>query len=396
MFNTVKKKLSYKVKELYNLGLDRHEKEIVNTVLSSKNFGEKFSNKVPEKIKSLAFIIPEIDKFSGGITSILRLGTYLSKFGFDISYIDFNNNDLEKLKKNARSNLQNYQGTVLKIVDTKESDYDAVVATNWLSVYYLNNFNAYKLYFVQDFEPYFFKLNERYLLAKLSYELGAHIVSLGRWNLDQITKNCLIDSRIDYIDFPYEPSEYAETIVRKYSEYGKKSKIKIAAYMKEDGKRIPTIIQNILKNSKKELEKYGIELEVVFFGLNPHYAVSVGQNLGKLNKDELRKLYGSCDFGMVASMTNISLVPYEMLAAGLPLIEFEEGSYTSFLPRESAILVDFNYKTFVNKIIQCLKHTDLIEQKMHIAKEVIKTLSWEKTAREFVDILDSLMKGERT
>ncbi len=59
-----------------------------------------------------------------------------------------------------------------------------------------------------------------------------------------------------------------------------------------------------------------------------------GNNLGKLNKEEMKSLYEKSDFGIVASMTNISLVPYEMLAMGLPIVEFKDGSFPFFFPGE--------------------------------------------------------------
>jgi len=65
-------------------------------------------------------------------------------------------------------------------IEKSSSGYDIIIATSWQSVYYVRNFSGYKAYFVQDFEPYFFKLNERYLLAKKTYELGLHIISLGK------------------------------------------------------------------------------------------------------------------------------------------------------------------------------------------------------------------------
>lgn len=39
------------------------------------------------------------------------------------------------------------------------------------------------------------------------------------------------------------------------------------------------------------------------------------------------------------SYTNISLVPYEMMATGLPLVELKEGTFTEFMPERSAVLL---------------------------------------------------------
>ena len=67
-------------------------------------------------------------------------------------------------------------------------------------------------------------------------------------------------------------------------------------------------------------------------------------------KSELLNLYNTSDFGLVASLTNISLVPYEMLATGLPIIEFKEGTFEYFFPENTAIITSFDYNDFYKKV----------------------------------------------
>lgn len=384
-------KIAYKIKELYEVGFNIRERKIIESVLDSKEFGEKLVNTPPKQIKRLAFIVPGVDRYSGGITSILRLGTYLTNMGYSVSYIDFQNRNIEENIHNAKCNLNTVKGEFLELRTAESRKYDIVIAGNWQAVYYLNDFDAYKMYFVQDYEPYFFKLNERFLLSKLTYQLGEHIVSLGKWNIEQISRECKTDSKMDYISFPYEPSEYSKSIERNFDSYKEKKRIKIAVYTKEEGKRIPNILQCILERTEEYFKNKGIVLEIVYFGLKSNYKVRVGKNMGKLNKDEMLKLYNSSDFGMVASMTNISLVPYEMIATGLPVIEMQEGSFSSFFPKETAILIDYNYKTLVEQIENSLSNPDVLKIMTDNAMNEIKKLSWKKTALEFSDILQGLL-----
>ena len=86
----------------------------------------------------------------------------------------------------------------------------------------------------------------------------------------------------------------------------------------------------MLEKASKVFNEKGYEIEVNFFGFNKSTKLSFGNNLGKLNKEEMKSLYEKSDFGIVASMTNISLVPYEMLAMGLPIVEFKDGSFPFF------------------------------------------------------------------
>lgn len=385
-------KLAYWIKDIYQIGIDKHEKIIVNSAMETEGFSEIINNISPNSVYKVAFIVQGISKYSGGITSVLRLGTYLENYGHSVSYLDYTNQNISEIKNNAAFNLPSYQGKIKNYYKTGREDYDVVIATSWESFYRLNRFKAYKMYFVQDFEPYFNKFNEKFLLAKKTYELGAHIISLGSWNIEMIRRECNIVSKLDVLSFPYEPNEYSLRIKRDYLNYAQKKHLKIAVYTKEEGKRIPNILQFILKNTYEHFDKKGIKLDVMFFGLKKHYKVSIGKNLGKLNRKQLVELYNSCDFGMCASMTNISLVPYEMLATGLPVIEFSDGSYVDFLPEESATLIDFNYLTLIMKLEELLENPKLIEKQIEIGKAALKKLSWVNTASEFNQILESLVE----
>lgn len=385
-------KLAYWIKGIYQVGIDRHEKLTVNSAMDIDGFAEQIINVPPKSVHSIAFIIQGISKFSGGITSILRLGTYLEGYGHSVSYLDFTNQSMNELKSHATFNLSNYKGAIENYYKVNKEEYDVVIATSWESFYRLYKFNAYKMYFVQDFEPYFSKFNEKFLLAKKTYELGAHIVSLGVWNIEMIKKECNTVSMLDTVSFPYEPKEYYLSDKRNYMDYAQKKSLKIAVYTKEEGKRIPNILQYILSKTCEELSNRGIELDVFFFGLKENYSVSVGKNLGKLTREQLIELYSKCDFGMCASMTNISLVPYEMLAMGLPVIEFADGSYSDFLPATSATLIDYNYHTLVAKLQNLINNPNLIEEQVIVGRKALKKLSWENTAAEFNQILESIVE----
>ena len=324
----------------YNRQLDAHESNIVRKALADEDFSIE-KNPKPKKTEKIAIVVGSIMQFSGGHTSMLRLGTGLCELGKDITYV--------------------------------------------------RNFSGYKAYFVQDFEPYFFKLNERYLLAKKTYELGLHIISLGKWNLEQIKRNCNVpeNEKLDYIDFPYEPKEYSAG-ERDYSSYSGKKKISFAVYSKEDGKRIPNLLQVMLEKASKVFNEKGYEIEVNFFGFNKSTKLSFGNNLGKLNKEEMKSLYEKSDFGIVASMTNISLVPYEMLAMGLPIVEFKDGSFPFFFPENTAMLVDYNYNSLVEEVIKSVENPNHIAEMMENSHNYLKTLSWKNSCKQFKDIIENI------
>ena len=155
-------------------------KRYINSLLEEVDF-TPIVNEIPQKIKSITFVIPGMPAFSGGHTSILRLGTELSKRGYEVGYVSFAPQSIDDMKKNAEINLANYKGKILGDDITKVKS-DVVFATSWESVYYSRKMSGYKMYFIQDYEPYFNLYGESYIMAQKSYEVGYHMVSLGKWN----------------------------------------------------------------------------------------------------------------------------------------------------------------------------------------------------------------------
>ena len=109
-----------------------------------------------------------------------------------------------------------------------------------------------------------------------------------------------------------------------------------------------------------------------------------------LSKKGLTKLYKESDFGMVASMTNISLVPYEMMATGLPIIEFEDGSFSDFFDKNDAILIDYNYYNFANELKENILNPKRLEIRDEKIQNKLKNLTWTKTIIEFIEIINNL------
>ena len=346
-------------------------------------------NIAPKEIKRIIFIVPGMVKYSGGHTSILRLGTQLSK-KYEVEYVSYIESDIDTMKEAAYYNLSNYKGKISNYSTLRTSEEDILIATFWESVYYLKSLKAYKMYLIQDCEPYFYTYGDKYILAAKTYELGLHMISLGKWNVEKIKKQ--LKNRkytIDYIEFPYERKEYYN-IKRNYYEYKNKKKLKLCVYVKEDEKRIPFLIEKILISLKEQLKYSNIDLEIFYFGNEKYLKLRGGKNLGKLSKENLNKLYNEVDFGMCASITNISLVPYEMLATGLPLIEFKEGSFKYFFEKESAILINFDAKDLKNKILENISNPELLKEKVMNAQKILSKLSWENSGEQFMKIVENL------
>ena len=76
----------------------------------------------------IAFIINGMNDFSGGSTSILRLGTYLHQLGHDIYYISYDESKKNQMKKSAEDNLPGYKGIILEKSALYDQKYDIAIA----------------------------------------------------------------------------------------------------------------------------------------------------------------------------------------------------------------------------------------------------------------------------
>lgn len=341
-----------------------------------------------QKIQKLVFVIPtaKISIFSGGITSIFRIADGLSKKGLEVYIAPINDAKLHQLN----ISVEKLFGTTFsaKIITLKElysQKFDCYVATFWSTCYFIKQFCGYKMYFVQDYEPYFYSHGDDYYIASKTYELGYHMVSLGGWNKKKIIEqhpNAVVDS----IAFPFDSHNYKPVVRRGINH---KQTIKAAVYLRDTPRRLPLITEWLCENLVKLFAKDGKKLEVHYFGDDAKLKIRAGINDGALTWEKLIELYNECDFGIVFSYTNISLVPYEMLATGLPLVELKDGTFSNFMPNNSAILFDGDYLRLYNKLIQVLSDETLLERMAKDNYELLSRRTWDMAVEEFYNIINS-------
>lgn len=378
----------------------RTKRKRMNSLLEGYDPSPVF-NRVPPRRDTIAFVITRMVRFHGGQTSVLRLGTQLAGLGMNVKYLVYKPQSIKEMEVCASSNLSGYKGDCVRyeeyLREAEESGEGPglVCATSWDTVSKVKAFkNAYKMYFVQDYEPYFYEFGEEFLMAKDTYLQGLHMVSLGEWNRRMILKECAQEGaagelKIDAVSFPCEKSEYVRG-ERDYAAYPGKKKLTLAVYVKFYGKRLPNLIPFMLQNTAKTLKEHGIETEVLYFGEAKTFKAAGGRNLGHLSREELAELYRRADFGMVASMSNISLVPYEMHAAGLPVIEFGDGTYKDFFTGGSAVLTRIGETDIAGKLLEVMKNPEELARMQKAADETMKDLSWERTGREFYEIIQNI------
>lgn len=309
---------------------------------------------------------------------MLHLGTLLSKKGYGVQYQSCVPQKVENMQTNAEFNFPGYQGTCLSEESFSEHNSDIWIATLWETAYLIKNLPGYKMYFVQDYEPYFYPYGDRSQLAKRSYELGLHMVSLGPWCAEMVRKQCKLNSSLDQINFPVDVENYQRQS-RDFIKYPNKKELNLAVYTKFNSpRRAPINLQLVLYNTEKLLAQKKIKLNINYFGTSKNEDFINGKNLGKLSKNQLRKLYYNSDFGIAPSMTNFSLVPFEMMSCGLLLIDFEEGTGQDFIPDDCYWYTSFNEYDLAELFEKIYCEPRKLERKTNHAKNYLNQITWKK------------------
>lgn len=340
----------------------------------------------PINVKQVAFVTPHLSEHSGGITSVLRLGSYLSRWGVDVYYISYTEQDPRRMKNVAARTMPGLKAEFFRLSEASNLPFDCAVATFWESAYDVAMMPnvKHKAYFIQDFEPLFYSASDGYFFALNSYRLGLHMISLGDWNKAEIER-AVNGVHVDVVPFPYEPSEYKAQLSE--DKFQAKQEVHTCAFVKMEEKRAPFLVLKCLEALDRELKAKGYRSRISVFGLDKGIKLSVGENLGKLSRKELSALYEQCDFGVVASLTNISLVPYEMMACYCPVVDFSFGSFLHFFPSDTAILTNGYPQSFAQSVLHYVEHPAERKALAIRAKAAVAGLSWEETSRRLLELL---------
>jgi len=198
---------------------------------------------------------------------------------------------------------------------------DGIVATSWPTAYVAraDASGSVPFYLVQDFEPSFYPASSNAVLAEETYRFGFHGVTAGPWLELKLGRD--YGMRGDHFDLGVDLDCYR---------------------LDGDGPR-----EGIVFYARPGTARRGFELGMMALDLFSHRHPEVpihlvGQPItwhrpsfpfvdhGFLPPAELAALYRQCSAGLVLSLTNLSLLPAELLACGcIPLMNDAENTRVS-------------------------------------------------------------------
>jgi glycosyltransferase involved in cell wall biosynthesis/GT2 family glycosyltransferase len=271
----------------------------------------------------VAIVIPHFREGSGGHRTICTLVRGLEARGHVCSLWLHDPLGFHQLEADSvvRAHVDEWFGPVAAPVYKGFEHWhgaDVVVATGWQTVHpslLLDQVRA-RAYLVQDHEPEFYATSADRLFAEDTYRRGLYVIAASPWLRDVVLERyggtgTAFELGVDHTVYGADPNlpRRDDTVVF----YGRGA--------------TPRRATELGWLALSELRRRRPNVRVVAYGDSaPDWNQPFPYEfLGVVAPHELAALYRRATAGLVLSMTNYSLIPQEMMACGLPLVDLRGG-----------------------------------------------------------------------
>jgi glycosyltransferase involved in cell wall biosynthesis len=321
----------------------------------------------------------------GGHQNIFRFIQYLVDQGHTCRVYLYSSHDFPTLDE-VWQDLGKYyphRDTQLEWLKSDMEPADAVFATGWETAYPVFNDpgKAAKFYFVQDFEPYFYPVGTEYVLAENTYKFNFFGITAGGWLAHKLKS-----------DYKMPTANY---------EFGANKEL-YRFTNKEPRKEVFFYARPVTARRGFELGIMALEL---FHKKRPDYTITLAgwdvsnydipfpyKNLKTLSLSELTDVYNRSAAALVISLTNMSLMPLELLATGtIPVVsegannrEVSDNKYIRYASPSPDALAEA-----LVEIVDTPNLPDYAEK----AAASVAGADWEQSCQQFLRILERQLHG---
>ncbi len=352
----------------------------------SERYAENLTKAQPNRLK-IHFVIPEFSKGGGGHMTIFRIVRWLEFFGHECT-VWVQNPDLSRHPTGWRDDVYRYFQQVKASFRPLNTHFwyttgDILIATAWETVEAVvahENVND-RFYLVQDYEPYFFARGSTSLRAEDTYRQDIACICASSWLKKLMEEKFGRWAR--HFNLAYESDVY-----RVYDndnpntalDSDQDSLCHLIVYSRKHTARRAV---ELCLEALDELALRRDDFVVHFFG-DEEMITDISYQAfhhGVMDKHELADLYNYGTLGVTFSATNYSLVPQEMMACGLPIVEIDNESTVSIFPSDVVSLARPNPKAIADTIEALMNDPLRREHQKNAALEWISDLSWETSVR---------------
>ncbi|MCU1507395.1 MAG: glycosyl transferase group 1 [Microbacteriaceae bacterium] len=314
---------------------------------------------------------------SGGHTTLFRMVAELERQGHDciLFLYDRHGGDVDQHARVIREHWPNLRARIVDAADGIDG-VDACVASGWPTAHVLALRTAgtpiRRLYFIQDYEPYFYPKGALAAFAEDSYRLGFRSISLGHMVNELLRTEIGIEP--DVVEFATDTDVYS------LENTGERSGV--VFYEKPGNDRRG---YSLARLALEEFHRRRPEQQIHLYGdTGTAWSIPVVRH-GLLSPVELNRLYNQTIAGLGLSFTNVSLVPDEMLAAGnIPIVN-ELASARANLPHPDVVWAPATPGGIADAIERTVLAPDIPARAAHAASLVRP--GWDGTVQKVAAII---------
>jgi O-antigen biosynthesis protein len=334
------------------------------------------SGTAPGESLRIALVVPQFRRGSGGHKTIADLVRGLEARGHEPS-IWVEDEEGRHHGEDVDGLWHSFFGRVNKPVRLGFDEWagaDVVLATGWQTVHrcLLLEGAAARAYLVQDHEPEFYGTSAQRTWAEQTYTLGLHPICASPWLAELLREHygveaSAFDLGVDHESYKPLPTHRREDLVLFYSR------------AVTPRRAVPLGLLAL-----EELKRRRPDVEIAMFG-EPRKILMPFKylDLGVMGPEKLAHAYASAAVGLCLSMTNPSLVPTEMMACGLPVVDLDVPSMRATFGADGPVeLAAFDPLAICDAIERLLDDIVLRADRSRAGAELVAGRTWARAAEQ--------------
>lgn len=346
---------------------------------------------VSESSLELAWIMSPPGRGSGGHQNLFRFIAFAEQAGHRCTVYLYSSATTEPSLAEARAVVA--ESSAYPTVNAEFVAYDrergvaagthAILATGWETAYpsFLDASRARRFYFVQDFEPSFYSLGSEYVLAENTYRFGFHGITAGGWLADKLSREYGMTT--DKFDFAADTRHYSVTNPEARSEVFFYARPVTARRAFEFG----TLVLEEFARLKPD-----VTINLAGWDLTGWKVPFAHVNHGSLDLEMLNGLYNRCAAGLVLSLSNMSLLPLELIASGVvPVVNdgpnnrlVSDNPFIEYVPTSPGAMA--------RRMVEVLDRPDAADR-VRAMPGSLGTPDWSESGRQFLAALERGVRG---
>ena len=329
----------------------------------------------------VAMLLPAFRRGSGGHALLLQLLLELERMGhtctiWHVDPLGIQPSPAPVIRGAIREHFAPVRAPVFK--DLGEwFGADVALATGWQTVYpalRLPDCRA-RVYVVNDHEPEFYATSAEARWAEESYRQGLYCVCGSPWLRDLMRSRYGASGSV--FDYGVDHDVYVPRAVARRRDT-------VVFYARHTTPRRAVVLG---VRALEELRRRRPDVRLVLFGDEGLLATTFDyEHVGIARPEQLSWLYSEATVGLSLSMTNFSLIPKEMMACGLPVVELAGASAESILGRDGPIeLAAFDPFALADAMERLLDDDELRARRSREGVELASSTTWSRAARQLED-----------